>query len=537
VASSAHDLQLRELKDEIKQLNISITTLTKLLSESSAREAEKDQIIANLQEQITFLTKKLFGASSERREDVSGQLNLFDEAECEFNPDMPDELLETTVKEHTRKSKSTNEDRFKGIPMEEKVITLPEDQRICENCGTTLVPIGKEYVRTELEFVPAKVKAIKYYRETYVCPTCKESGDPEVNAFVKAIVPEPLINNSPASPSTVAWTMYQKYVNALPLYRQESDWKQYGYIASRGTLANWIIRCANDYFKPMYEYFHRELLSRKFLMADETPVQVLHEPGRRAETKSYMWLFRSGEDGEAPIILYGYTPTRAGYNATDFLKGFKGYLECDGYQGYNAVPDIKRCCCWAHVRRYFIDAVPKGKQYDYSNPAVQGVQFCNKLFEYERLFKEKNYSFDKIKEMRQEKEKPILEAFFAWLDAQKPIKNSRLDKAITYTKNRRQYLDTYLEDGRCSFSNNASENSIRPFTVGRKNWLFSDTQQGAEASAMIYSIVEIAKENNLNVFDYLKYLLEKRPSMDMSDEELSQFSPWNEEVQELCKTK
>ncbi len=159
------------------------------------------------------------------------------------------------------------------------------------------------------------------------------------------------------------------------------DWKQYGIELNRSTLANWIIYCASNYFDPVYDYFHRELLKRDFLMADETTTQVLDGPGRRPQSKSYMWLYRTGEDGNPTIILYGYSETSAGDNAKAFFNGFKGYLECDGYQGYNKVPDIKRCSCWAHVRRYLIDAVPKGKQYNYSNPAVQGVQYCNKLFE------------------------------------------------------------------------------------------------------------------------------------------------------------
>ncbi len=189
------------------------------------------------------------------------------------------------------------------------------------------------------------------------------------------------MKHSLASESSVAWTMYQKYANGLPLYRQEKDWKQYGIELNRSTLANWIIYCASNYFDPVYDYFHRELLKRDFLMADETTTQVLDEPGRRPQSKSYMRLYRTGEDGNPTIILYGYSETSAGDNAKAFFNGFKGYLECDGYQGYNKVPDIKRCSCWAHVRRYLIDAVPKGKQYNYSKPAVQGIQYCNKLFE------------------------------------------------------------------------------------------------------------------------------------------------------------
>ncbi len=250
-------------------------------------------------------------------------------------------------------------------------------------------------------------------------------------------------------------------------------------------------------------------------MADETRIQVLKEPERNPETDSFMWLFRSGEDGLPPIVIYHYTETRARYNAVDFLDGFSdGSLKMDVYQGYNNLPSIRRCSCWAHTRRYFIDAVPKGKQYDYSNPAVQGVQFCSKLSEYERRSHNKKHTFEQRKAYRLEKEKTILDAFWNWLDEQKPRKGSRFETAVKYAQNRKETLMTYLEDGHCSFSNNLSENAIRPFTVGRKNWLFSATPKGATASA---------------------YLFEHHPSEDMSDEQLEVLTPWSEKVQNVCK--
>ena len=336
------------------------------------------------------------------------------------------------------------------------------------------------------------------------------------------------------SESVVAWAMYQKYANGLPLYRQEKDWKQYGVQVSRTTLANWIIYYAQYYFQPLYDYFHRELLKRSFAMADETRVQVLHEEGRRAQSQSFMWLFQSGEDGLPVIILYGYSPTRSGSHAREFLKGYHGYLETDGYQGYNSLPGLKRCSCWAHIRRYFIDAVPKGKQYDYSQPAVQGVQYCSWLFAIEDSINKK-YPGDhqRRKQLRLEKEKPVLEAFWSWLDQQRPQRSSRMDKAVTYVMNRRDTAETYLEDGRCSFTNNLSENAIHPFAVGRKNWLFSDSVNGANASAVVYTMVEMARAHDLNIYGYLKYLLEQRPSEEMTDAQLSELAPWSEKLQSI----
>lgn len=201
--------------------------------------------------------------------------------------------------------------------------------------------IGKEFVRHEFRFTPAKGKVVNIYRETYKCPECARSEEhPDDQTFVKVPVQEPLIPESYASESVVAWAMHQKYQNGLPLKRQEADWKQLGVPLSRATLANGIIYCAENYLCHVYDYFHRQLLMRRYLMADETRVQVLNEPERNPETDSWMWLFRSGEDGLPPILLYHYTETRAKFHAASFLQGFSGYLEADGYQGYNNLPDI-----------------------------------------------------------------------------------------------------------------------------------------------------------------------------------------------------
>ena len=262
--------------------------------------------------------------------------------------------------------------------------------------------------------------------------------------------------------------------------------------------------------------------------------EVLKEEGRRAQTQSFMWLFRSGEDGLPAIILYGYSPTRSGSHAKEFLEGYHGYLETDGYQGYNSLSDIKRCSCWAHIRRYFIDAVPKGKQYDYSQPAVQGVQYCNRLFAIEDSINKKYPGdYEKRKQLRLEKEKPVLEAFWLWLEHQKPVRNTRMDKAVNYVLNRRETAETYLEDGRCSFTNNLSENAIRPFAVGRKNWLFSDSVSGANASAVVYTMVEMAKAHDLNVYGYLKFLLDHRPTKEMTDDQLAELAPWSQKLQSI----
>ena len=532
MANSSKDLQLRELKDMITELRNMIKTLQATVDAASKREEVLIQERDNLKDEISLLRKKLFGSSSEKRViDFPGQLNLFNEAELEQDPSIAEtEELAAILPEETpkkRKTRATDAERFKGIPVIKKYIDIPEEDKTCPVCSTPLVKIGEEFVRRELVFIPAKLKVVEIYSFNYSCPECSKRDIPVIK---KGKDGKPHMLYGMASAGTVAWVMYQKFCNSLPYCRQEKDWKQYGAAITRATMANWVIRNSEAFFRPMYEYFHRKLLERNFLMADETPLQVLHEEGRRAQTKSYMWLFRSGEDGGIPIILYKYSPTRAGDNAVEFLQEFNGYLMCDGYSGYNKVSNAKRTACWAHIRRYLTDAIPKGKQLDYTQPSVQGMMYINQLFHLEDVIKAEHSSFDAIKKARLEKEKPIVEGFLSWLDKQNPVRGSRMDKAVTYIQNRRDYLMTYLEDGRCSFSNNLSENAIRPFTVGRKNWLFCDTPHGAQASAIVYTMVKMAKANGVNVYHYLTYLLEKLPDDSMSDNELDQLAPWNEKV-------
>lgn len=543
--SGVRDIQLLELKDTISQLNNTINTQNELISslqtmlkERDAKDSEKDKLIANLQAQLDYLKTKLFGSTSEiRHNQFPGQLNLFntqneDESEA---VQLEVEYIEVKAHKKERKPKATYDEIFADLPTEDVYVdTLTEEEKTCGVCGTMMVPIGHEFIRTELRYTEPKLERINYYATTYECPQCKKTEEPQ---FIKDEGTPALIPGSYASSGLAAHVMYYKYVMSMPLYRQEKDLEHLGVKISRTTMASWIIYCAENYFLPMYEYLHRKLLKRRYLMADETPIQVLKEEGRRPQSKSYVWLVRTGDDGEVPIILYNYTPTRAGSNAATFLAGADPgyYLMVDGYKGYNKVPDAQRCCCWAHIRRYWLRAIPKGHEKDYKHPAVQGFLYCNKLFEYERSYREKGLSLKQIYNRRLKDQKPVIEAFLSWLDQLHPESGDRLIGAINYSNGCRSYMMNYLKDGACSLSNNLSENSIRPLVVGRKNWLFSDTPAGADASMKIYSMVETAKANELDPHKYLSFLLEHRPSVEMSDDDLEQLAPWSKSAQEICK--
>ena len=547
MASGAKDIQFRELKDTISQLNMTIRTqndliisLQKMLEERNAKDDEKDRIISNLQAQLEYFKQKLFGSSSERRSDLPGQLSLFSGSGSGEEP-LPEliepEFIEVKTSKQERKPKADYDEMFANLPIHyEEVNTLSEEEKQCPECGAGMIPTGHEEIRTELRYTRAKLERIVYIATTCGCPACKDTEDPR---FMKDEGSPALIPGGYASASLVSHIMYEKYADALPLYRQKKGFELLGVSISRTTMANWIITCSQNYLKPIYDYFHRELLKRHFLMADETPIQVLKEPGRRPQNKSYIWLMRSGEDRLPPIILYHYTETRAGGNAADFLDGIDegSYVMVDAYSGYNRLKKIRRCCCYAHIRRYLMEAIPKGHEKDYSHPAVQGVLYCNKLFEYERSYKEKGLSYAQVYKRRQKDAKPVVEGFMRWLDGQYPEKGSRMDRAVTYIRNRKDTLMTYLEDGRCSLSNNPSENSLRLVTLGRKNWLFSDSPEDANASMVVYTMVEMAKAYGLHPYNYLKYLLDSRPGTDTTDAELKDLVPWNEKARIECNKK
>ena len=486
--------------------------------------------IDNLTEAILLLRKEKFGPSSEKTDQsIDGQISIFDEAEA-CADENASEPVSKEVHGYTRKNpKTKREEIIKNLPVREVLCKIHPDDLFCHRCGNDLKPVGKEIVREELEYIPAKLQIIRYVRMAYECPKCKKTDTPFI---MKALTPTSLMNHSLASPSSVANVMYQKYVNSVPLYRQEKEWEQMGLALSRATMANWVIRCSQDYFTPLIDYLHRQMTARDIVHCDETPVQVLKEEGKKPQTKSYMWLYRTGNDNLPEIILYDYRPSRSGDNAVDFLKGFRGFLHSDGYSGYNKLTGVTRCGCWAHIRRKFIEAIPpKFADRKLTNAEI-GRDYCDQLFKIERELK--NLSDEERKTKRLKLEKPVLEAFWCWLENLNVLKGSALGKAKIYALNQKPYLENYLLDGRCCISNNAAENAIRPFTVGRKNWLFVDTPKGADASAAIYSIIETAKAHGLNIYTYLEYLLMYMPDWDHTDEYLEDLMPWSEQVQAKC---
>ena len=523
---------LRQLVDSQRH------TIEQMTKSHEEQTAQLNQTIANLNETVEYLKKKLFASSSEKtkKEAFPGQMDLFNEAEATADLSVPEPALEEAVggyKRKAKKPKATREEILAGLPVVEVPCTVPDEDRNCPYCNAPMEVIGKKVVREELRIIPAKVERIQYVQEVLGCPECKKDG---ASVIVGAEIPSPLLKHSLASPSTVAYVMYQKYGNSIPLYRQEANWKQLGVKLPRATLANWVIKCGIDYMEPVYEQLHQHLLERDIIHADETPCQVLREEGKTAQSKSYMWLYGSGNDGLPPIRLYDYQPSRGGYHAEEFLKGFSGYLICDGFSGYNKLKGVIRCGCLAHMRRYWKEALPgKTRKSSDKTPAEIGLDYCNQLFELEKEYAD--LDADTRKAERLETEPAIWEAYWSWLETVNPAGGSRLAKAVTYAKNQKPYMENYLLDGRCSISNNIAENIARPYAVGRKNFLFHDTVKGARASAIIYSLVETAKLNNLNIYAYLETVLLYMPDYKNEPEGIEELMPWSEMIQQRCQIK
>ena len=516
--------------------------------EKNARLASQDERIARLESQVELLTEALrlarhkrFGASSEKTDvSVMEQLSfLFNEAEV-FSTAETEEPEATDVAGHKRHKKHTYtlDTIPEGIPTKQVEHRLEGEELVCPQCGDTMTEIGKEVVKT-LEIIPAQyiVREDIYY--TYACKSCGENADEGCETpIVKAPREKNIIPGSFATPEAIAYIMTQKFVMGSPLYRQEQEINRQGIQLSRQTMSNWILRATEDYLTPVYQRLHEELLKREVLHADETTLQVLHEPGKEPQSGSFMWLYRTSGDTDKPIVLYEYQPGRGTQHPKEFLAGFHGYLHTDGYAGYHSLPEeITVVGCWAHLRRKFDEAVkslPKGKAKGSS--ASQGLAYCNLLFEIEQGLAEKTAEERYNERLKQAK--PVLDALLAWANTRTAAPKSALGKAFTYLKEQWPYLTNYLKDGRLELSNNRAERSIKPFVIDRKNFLFANTPKGAKGSAMMFSLIQTAIENGLDPYKYLTWLLKIANTADMDDIEVVQsLLPWNAAAECIAYTK
>jgi len=490
--------------------------------------AERDSRIKLLESQLLLSKRRQFGASSEKSDIDPQQLNLFGEAEAAA-PAAEPETEEISYKRKKRKGK--REEDLSGLPVERIDYELSEAERGCPQCGEVMKDIGVD-VRRELGLIPAQVIVVEHAAHAYACANCRKNSD--VTPIVKAKAPAPLIAGSLASASLVAHIAVQKYENAMPLYRLEKGFRLDGVSVTRQNMANWVIKCSETLLEAIYRLLIVYLLRESILHADETTFQVLREPDRAAQTRSYEWIYETGDCAEHKIVIYDYRETREGKNPEEFLKDFKGFLHTDGYKVYHNLPSgIIVTGCWAHVRRRWenlLKTIPKEKRA--GSNAERGVAYCNALFSLEREFAALKLSPQERCEKRLEKSKPVADAFFAWAKSLGALPKSALGEAVGYMLSQRQYLENIFHDGRLEISNNRAERSARPFVVGRKNWLFANTPAGAQASSVMYSIIETAKENGLHPRKYIEFLLKTLPGAATSD--LEKLLPWSSELPVDC---
>jgi transposase len=429
-----------------------------------------------------------------------------------------------TVPAHSRK-KSGRKPLPDSLPREEVIHDISEEEKVCA-CGCQLTRIGEE-TSEQLHIERPKFKVIVNIRPKYACKQCEGTADENSPTVKIAPVPPQIIAKSFATAALLAYIIIAKFIDALPLYRQENQFSRLGIDLSRATMANWMIRVA-DRCQPLMPLLRQEIRSGPLICADETTLQVLNEPGRKNTTKSYAWIFRGGAE-ENPAVMFEYHPTRAGKAARDFLEDYKGYVQSDGFSGYNALEEIDGitlCGCWAHARRKFVDVVKADKASKKSGKmraADIALKHIRKLYAIEK--EAKDLTAEERFQLRQEKAKPVLDNFGLWLRETYPKTppKGELGKAIYYSLQQWQRLNVYLEDGRLRPDNNLAENAIRPFVIGRKNWLFSGSPAGAHASATLYSLVETAKLNKLEPYSYMRYLLEKIPVT--NDENFKELLP------------
>lgn len=499
-----------------------VVYLKQQLREKETQLQNKDNYIVHLEELIKQFQRKQFSASSEKIS--ADQLGLFNEAETltQTTDDQLDievqsiEAQSIEVQSH-RRIKKPRVSIPAELPREAIIYDLAEADKVCPHDGAVLNAIGSED-HEQLDIIPAQIKVLKHIRKKYACPCCK-------GYVITAGKPKQPIEKSIASPGLLAYVATNKYCDALPLYRQSEIFKRLNIALDRTNLANWMVRCG-ELTQPLINMVHETVLRQPIIHMDETSLQVLNELGKTPQANSYMWLIASGN--EQPARLFHYAPTRAAQVPQDCLDKTVSALMVDGYEGYQAACNdytITRLGCWAHARRKFVDAKklqPKGK----TGKADQAIAFIQKLYRIEQDIKDSPP--DERLRIRQQQANPILDTIQHWLEKSLPNvpPKTALGKALHYLHQQWPRLIGYVENGAYPIDNNLAENAIRPFVIGRKNWLFSTSQAGAKASANLYSLIETAKANGLNPYDYLKYVFKELPNAH-SVEDIENLLPWN----------
>lgn len=502
---------------------------------------DTNEKMQKLMEQVILAKHQRFGRSSEKLEDASqicflevdGNIVFFNEAEavCDLGAVEPEELEVSAAKRPKRKGKKDADLSGLKVKRIDHYLSVEELEAEFGTNGWKKLPdaVSKRYL-----FIPAKVEVEEHHIGVYASKT---DGH-----MVKAEHPKALLHGSLVSASLGAAIINGKYVNAVPLYRLEQEFGRYGLKITRQNMANWCIRLSEEYLSVLYDYLHKEIYSYHVIQADETPVLV-NRDGREAGAKSYMWVYRSGHMyKDRQIVLYEYQLTRNASHPREFLKGYQGICVTDGYQVYHTLEkeleELTIAGCWVHCRRRFDEALKLiDKSVQKNSEAFLIMKQIQAIYREEG--KLSGLSSDERLKQRQVVIKPLVDAFFVYIKKLNVSKKDKFGEAVHYALNQERYLRVFLTDGEVPMDNNASERAIRGFCIGKKNWQMIDTIHGAKASAVIYSIVETAKANNLKPFDYVQYLLEEIPKhMETTDRSfLQKLLPWSQTLPEEIRKK
>ena len=527
-----------ELKKAYEEAKKRCSELEQKIEEKDKEIENKDLRIEHLTELMLKRNKMLFGQGSEKGKYIcDGQMlldgGIVNEAESKSNPEAP----EPTAESVTKSSKKTGQHRGRkeiraDLETKKFVFELPENKQICDVCGEPLTEYAEEYITTRIAVIPEKVYKIEYYRKVY---KCKNSDQNDIKSnIVKAEnqTPAPVIGKGLPDPSLVADIMQRKYQLGEPLYRQEQYWKLRGIYLNRTSLANWVIK-GTKWFEPVIRQLWAYAYLEPVLNADETPTRVLKKDGKPTKKNGQMWIVCTGAASSRKIALYTYRDSRSKTVAEELLGGYKGVVQTDGLQSYSS-GDYENAGCWAHARRKFVDCITDG---DTACPSARVVALIDKAAEYERTARERNYTAQQILEMRSDKVKPLLDQVYEIINTIHPSKNSALDRAVTYALNQKEKLNLFLTHPEVEMTNNLAERTVKPYVINRKNFLFSDTEKGADASAAVMSIIETAKRNNLDVYGYLLYLLTVLPEMgtDPTEDQIKSVMPWSFSLPAYCR--
>lgn len=510
-------------------------TISSLRSQLEGRQAEIERLL----EQIRLANRRFFGSRSEK---VSPeQLSLFNDVEAAADGSAAEPSLEDVAgkaPENRRRGGKRKIDfaRFETVVVEHE---LPAEERACRRCGSELEEVGVE-VTKRLRLVPAHFVVEEHRTHKYRCRPCCEAnaeGGEAPSVLVRAHAPKNCLPGSIATPSLISYIVNAKYANSMPLYRIEGDFASLGAAISRQNMANWVIHAYERWLAKVHGRIRAELLGHKVIHADETEVQVLKEPGRDARSVSRCWLFCSAE-ADTPAYAYEYRDTRSKAVAEDFLRGWSGTLVTDGYEAYYSLGNggsIRNVACLVHVRRKFVEVIDSAggaeKARRAHSVALEARDKINAMFHTDNSFGD--VGADERKALRDERLRPLMEDFGRWLDAQIPKAAPRLKLhgALAYAKKYWPYVMNALDDGGAALSNNVAERGIKPFVIGRKNWLFSDTPRGAQASCGMYSIVTTARMNGISPRPYIEWLLTELPNAgELTEDVLDSFMPWSDKV-------